>query len=201
MRDCRPRTCTTGIHQPTRTDGNSAHGPIPQPAAGLSTPAAPPQYYPPFLSLPTSFSALLYSLLSILYLYLYFPPSSPSPKMAPIERITLFNIPSEADQNRVLEQYKVLAQTARKVRLPLNPIPRRARLTNQDGKPYILNAAVGRSVDDPRNKGFNISVKTTFASMDDMQYYDTECEAHKALKAVAGPVKQDVLTTFYENIL
>ncbi|RMJ28123.1 hypothetical protein PHISP_00977 [Aspergillus sp. HF37] len=104
--------------------------------------------------------------------------------MAPIERITLFNIPSEADQNRVLEQYKVLAQTARK-----------------DGKPYILNAAVGRSVDDPRNKGFNISVKTTFASMEDMQYYDTECEAHKALKAVAGPVKQDVLTTFYENIL
>jgi hypothetical protein len=121
--------------------------------------------------------------------------------MAPVERITLFNIPSEADQNRVLEQYKVLAQTARKVRMPLNPFSRRARLTNQDGKPYILNAAVGRSVDDPRNKGFNISVKTTFASMDDMQYYDTECEAHKALKAVAGPVKQDVLTTFYENIL
>lgn len=37
--------------------------------------------------------------------------------------------------------------------------------------------------------------------MEDMQYYDTECEAHKALKAVAGPVKEDVLTTFYENAL
>lgn len=71
----------------------------------------------------------------------------------------------------------------------------------QDGKPYIVAAAVGQSFDDPRNKGYNISVKTTFASMEDMKYYDTECEAHKALKAVAGPVKEDVLTTYYENVL
>lgn len=35
--------------------------------------------------------------------------------MAPIERITLFKIPSEADRARVLEQYKVLAKTATKV--------------------------------------------------------------------------------------
>ncbi|KAJ5179797.1 Dimeric alpha-beta barrel [Penicillium capsulatum] len=104
--------------------------------------------------------------------------------MAPIERITLFKIPNEADVQRVLEQYKVLAKTATK-----------------DGKPYIVAAAVGQSIPDPRNKGFNISVKTTFASLEDMKYYDTECEAHKALKAVAGPVKEDVLMTFYENIL
>ena len=39
--------------------------------------------------------------------------------MAPIERITLFKIPSEADQLKVLEQYKVLAKTAQKVLLPL----------------------------------------------------------------------------------
>ncbi|KAJ6149563.1 hypothetical protein N7471_000762 [Penicillium samsonianum] len=104
--------------------------------------------------------------------------------MAPIERITLFKIPNEADRNRVLEQYKVLAKTATK-----------------DGKPYILAAAVGASIPDPRNKGYNLSVKTTFASMEDMEYYDSECEAHKALKACAGPVKEDVLTTYYENIL
>lgn len=36
--------------------------------------------------------------------------------MAPIERITLFKIPNEADLARVLEQYKVLAKTATKVR-------------------------------------------------------------------------------------
>lgn len=65
------------------------------------------------------------TLLSILflYLYLYSPSLLANTKMAPVERITLFNIPSEADQNRVLEQYKVLAQTARKVRMPLNPFP------------------------------------------------------------------------------
>ncbi|KAJ5414236.1 hypothetical protein N7509_000863 [Penicillium cosmopolitanum] len=104
--------------------------------------------------------------------------------MAPIERITLFNVPKAEDRKRLLEQYKVLAKTATK-----------------DGKPYILAAAAGESFDDPRNKGFNISVKTTFASLDDMKYYDTECEAHKALKAVAGPVKTDVLTTYYESVL
>ncbi|EKV04895.1 Dimeric alpha-beta barrel [Penicillium digitatum] len=104
--------------------------------------------------------------------------------MAPIERITLFKIPNEADRDRVLEQYKVLAKTAIK-----------------DGKPYILAAAVGASIPDPRNQGYNLSVKTTFASMDDMKFYDSECEAHKALKACAGPVKEDVLTTYFENIL
>ncbi|KAJ5432251.1 uncharacterized protein N7458_011407 [Penicillium daleae] len=104
--------------------------------------------------------------------------------MAPIERITLFKIPKEEDRQRLLEQYKILSKTATK-----------------DGKPYIVSAAVGLSYDDPRNKGYNVSVKTTFASLEDMKYYDTECEAHKALKAVAGPVKEDVLTTYYENIL
>lgn len=42
--------------------------------------------------------------------------------MAPIERITLFNIPKEEDRNKVLEQYKVLAKTATKV-IILRPSP------------------------------------------------------------------------------
>jgi hypothetical protein len=131
--------------------------------------------------------------------------------MAPIERITLFKIPKEEDRQRLLEQYKILSKTATKVNTrnsktrnscfnctqPSNTAP----LLPQDGKPYIVSAAVGLSYDDPRNKGYNVSVKTTFASLEDMKYYDTECEAHKALKAVAGPVKEDVLTTYYENIL
>ncbi|KAJ5109030.1 hypothetical protein N7456_005705 [Penicillium angulare] len=104
--------------------------------------------------------------------------------MAPIERITLFKIPNDADANRVLEQYKILAKTATK-----------------DGKPYIVSAAVGKSIPDPRNKGFNVSVKTTFASLEDMKYYDEQCEAHKALKAVAGPVKEDIMMTYYESVL
>lgn len=42
--------------------------------------------------------------------------ASTSAIMAPtIERITLFKIPNEADQDRLLEQYKILAKTATKV--------------------------------------------------------------------------------------
>lgn len=36
-------------------------------------------------------------------------------RMAPIERITLFNVPKAEDRKRLLEQYKVLAKTATKV--------------------------------------------------------------------------------------
>ncbi|KAL3479860.1 hypothetical protein BJX99DRAFT_53163 [Aspergillus californicus] len=101
-----------------------------------------------------------------------------------IERITLFKIPDEAARDRVLEQYKVLAKTATK-----------------DGKPYIVSIAAGASVPDPRNKGFNLSIKATFASMEDFTYYDKECEAHKALKAVVLPVKEDVLMTYFQSVL
>lgn len=130
--------------------------------------------------------------------------------MAPIERITLFKVPKEADRLRLLEQYKILAKTATKVCFVpssdhISSWCSRRRHTDsgawQDGKPYIVAAAVGQSFDDPRNKGFNVSVKTTFASLEDMKYYDTECEAHKALKAMVAPVKEDVLTTYYENVL
>ena len=126
--------------------------------------------------------------------------------MAPIERITLFKIPNEEDLNRVLEQYKTLAKTAVKVLLPSLLLFILLLESNnsdilQDGKPYILSSAVGKSFPDPRNKGFNLSVKTTFASLDDMKYYDSECEAHKALKAVAGPVREDFLMTYFESVL
>jgi len=125
--------------------------------------------------------------------------------MAPIERITLFKIPDEDDLNRVLEQYKTLAKTAVKVPLPSVLLFILLEIDGsdimQDGKPYILSSAVGKSFPDPRNKGFNLSVKATFASLDDMKYYDSECEAHKALKAVAGPVREDFLMTYYESVL
>lgn len=48
--------------------------------------------------------------------YLHLSRFSPSRTMAPIERITLFKIPNEADVQLVLEQYRVLAKTATKVR-------------------------------------------------------------------------------------
>ncbi|KAL2005706.1 hypothetical protein VTN00DRAFT_10199 [Thermoascus crustaceus] len=96
----------------------------------------------------------------------------------------MFKIPNEVDRDRVLEQYKVLAKTAVK-----------------DGKPYITSITAGPTVPDPRNKGFNLAVKTTFASLEDMRYYDTECEAHRALKAVVGPVREDTVMAYYQSVL
>jgi len=104
--------------------------------------------------------------------------------MVPVERITMFKIPNDADRERVLEQYKILEKTA-----------------VRDGKPYIVSLAVGPIVPTPRSKGFNVGVKSTFATIDDMNYYDTECPAHAALKVVAAPVAEDLLTAYYESVL
>lgn len=56
---------------------------------------------------------------------------------------------------------------------------------NQDGQPYILRCVAGPAVDDARSQGYTLAAQTTFSSLDDMKYYDNECEAHAALKAVA----------------
>ena len=41
--------------------------------------------------------------------------------------------------------------------------------------------------DDPRGQGYTLAAKTVFTSLDDIKYYDEECEAHAALKAAVGP--------------
>lgn len=52
---------------------------------------------------------------------------------------------------------------------------------------------------EPRAQGWTLAVKTTFASKDDMDYYDNECEAHKALKAVTNGIRTDVMTIWFES--
>ena len=54
---------------------------------------------------------------------------------------------------------------------------------------------------DARSQGWNFVINTVFASKADMDYYDFECDAHKSLKAVAGPLKTDVMTVYYEEQL
>ncbi|KAI9876151.1 MAG: hypothetical protein M1830_007255 [Pleopsidium flavum] len=105
--------------------------------------------------------------------------SSPNP----IHRMTLFKVPSPSDQEAILHQYMTFKNTATK-----------------DGKPYILTCDAGKAIDDPRSQGWDIAVKTTFGSEEDMAYYDHECEAHKELKAVAGPRKTDVMTVYFESV-
>lgn len=73
----------------------------------------------------------------------------------------------------------------------------------QDGKPYILHMTAGEAMADPRSQGWTVVSKAEFANLDDMRYYDEQCEAHAALKNYAkglgiqgGPT--GVMTVYYE---
>ncbi|KAL1588862.1 hypothetical protein WHR41_02447 [Cladosporium halotolerans] len=92
-----------------------------------------------------------------------------------VQRITMFKVANEGDIPAFAEQYSALEKNQQK-----------------NGKPYILSVNAHRPVDDPRTQGYNFLAHTTFSSLDDVKYYDEECEAHKNLKAfakerVAGP--------------
>jgi hypothetical protein len=56
---------------------------------------------------------------------------------------------------------------------------------------------------DPRSKGFTIVAQTSFASLEDMRYYDTECAAHKNLKMAMGPKisdpMNDMMTLYFDK--
>jgi hypothetical protein len=74
-------------------------------------------------------------------------------------------------------------------------------IERQDGKRYILSLTAGIPLPDQRSKGFNVAIKSTFASLADMEYYDKDCQAHKLLKAVVGPTREDGLTVYFESAL
>ncbi|KAI1383803.1 stress responsive A/B barrel domain protein [Hypoxylon trugodes] len=100
-----------------------------------------------------------------------------------IHRVTLFNIPKEEDIDFLVSQYQVLKQEAVK-----------------DGQPYIQSVIAGRALPDERSRGYTLVGKTIFRNLDDMKYYDKECEAHKRFKAHAAPRRVgDVLTVYFEE--
>ncbi|PVH76666.1 stress responsive A/B barrel domain-containing protein [Cadophora sp. DSE1049] len=101
----------------------------------------------------------------------------------PIQRITLFKIPNVADQEKLLEIYKGMKQNALK-----------------DGKPYILSVTAGQGIPSQRDQGYTIAVVSVFASVQDMVYYDEECEAHKKLKAFAKGVHQGAMMVYFESV-
>lgn len=43
------------------------------------------------------------------------------------------------------------------------------------------------ALDDPRSQGYNMVIRTVFESKEDVEYYDNECEAHAAIKALLKP--------------
>ncbi|KAF2460652.1 hypothetical protein BDY21DRAFT_280477 [Lineolata rhizophorae] len=90
-----------------------------------------------------------------------------------VRRITLFKLPEAADVDAALAKYATLKDDAKK-----------------GAQPYILAASASRVYDDPRCQGFTICAETSFASLDDMKYYDDECAAHGAIKALIKPKLQ-----------
>ncbi|KAK7723555.1 hypothetical protein SLS57_004369 [Botryosphaeria dothidea] len=100
-----------------------------------------------------------------------------------INRITLFKVPNQDDIPAILEKYTTLTTDATK-----------------DSKPYIVSAKANAVIPDPagRNQGFTIAANTIFASLDDMKYYDEDCEAHKAIKAFLKPKIQGAMTVYHE---
>ncbi|KAH7374835.1 stress responsive A/B barrel domain-containing protein [Plectosphaerella cucumerina] len=99
-----------------------------------------------------------------------------------VNRITLFKINKEEDRAKLLDLYRGMQQKAVK-----------------DGKPYILGVKAGTSYDDPRNQGYTIAVQSTFASKEDMAYYDNECAAHAELKAFAKTVNQGAMMVYFTS--
>ncbi|KJZ69004.1 hypothetical protein HIM_11606 [Hirsutella minnesotensis 3608] len=100
-----------------------------------------------------------------------------------IHRVTLFKIPKPEDQQTMLELYRKVEATNRK-----------------GGKPYILSLTAGSAEVDQRAQGYTVVAKTEFASVGDMEYFDNDCDAHKALKAVGrGTLTIDgILTVFFK---
>ncbi|KAJ6148806.1 hypothetical protein N7471_000005 [Penicillium samsonianum] len=100
-----------------------------------------------------------------------------------IHRTTFFNIPKPEDIDILLAEYRHLAQEAKR-----------------NSEPYILSVQAGRTLPDLRNNGYTLAVKTTFRNLDDMNFYDSGCEAHKRLKSVAAPLRQgNVFTAYFKD--
>ncbi|OLN98011.1 hypothetical protein CCHL11_06856 [Colletotrichum chlorophyti] len=99
-----------------------------------------------------------------------------------ITRITLFKIPNEEDQKKILGLYQHMPQKALK-----------------DGKPYILSVKAGLAVPDQRAQGFTIAAVSSFASREDMDYYDNECVAHAELKVIAKGSHQGFAMVFFKE--
>ncbi|OAK96505.1 hypothetical protein IQ06DRAFT_297206 [Phaeosphaeriaceae sp. SRC1lsM3a] len=90
--------------------------------------------------------------------------------MPQISRITLLKLADPNIVQEAVQKYATLAQDAKK-----------------DGKQYIQTAAANPTYDDARSQGYTLVARTVFASKEDMDFYDNECEAHGAIKALLKP--------------
>ena len=54
-------------------------------------------------------------------------------------------------------------------------------------------------IPDARNQGFTVAANSTFASLEDMKYYDEGDAAHQELKKVVGQYAKGVMTVYWES--
>ncbi|KAF2853332.1 hypothetical protein T440DRAFT_466308 [Plenodomus tracheiphilus IPT5] len=104
--------------------------------------------------------------------------------MPNIVRLTLFKLPDAAVVQEAIQKYSTLSQDA-----------------NQDGKPYVQLSAANRVHDDPRSQGFTLLTRTVFESKEDMDFYDNEDDAHKAIKALIKPKITEMPLVVYSDMV
>ncbi|PNS20902.1 hypothetical protein CAC42_2833 [Sphaceloma murrayae] len=103
----------------------------------------------------------------------------------PVDRVTLFKIPDQESIPTILERLSTLKDDAKK-----------------DGKPYLLRAVAGQTVGDPRSQGYTLCLSASFASMDDMKYYDEADEAHQKIKSFfKGKVEAPPLMVYMDSVV
>ena len=111
----------------------------------------------------------------------------------------MFKIPAKENQAKLLDLYRTLAASAKKVIPYFFPDRSKKELTHslQDGKPYILSLVAGQTHEDQRSQGYTVAAKSEFSTLEDMKYYDTDCEAHQTLKAGAKSLGVEGVMTVY----
>lgn len=130
---------------------------------------------------------------------------------ARIRRTTLFKVPDPENQRKLLEAYRVMEKTHAKACVPLfvpwptltAPIvaerqtihPRvcrgRSLVFLSRGNPADVHVErhrshVGIAKPDRRARGYTVVANHSFATAEDVDYYDHECRAHDALKETAA---------------
>jgi hypothetical protein len=80
--------------------------------------------------------------------------------------------------------------------LPPLPFPFHTDHHHQDSTPYILTCIASRvyNTSESRSEGYTVAVQSTFASREDVEFYDNECPAHKELKKLTSRVHKGVCT-------
>ncbi|KAH7346954.1 stress responsive A/B barrel domain-containing protein [Pyrenochaeta sp. MPI-SDFR-AT-0127] len=101
--------------------------------------------------------------------------------MPAVRRITLFKVPNEEDQQKLLGMYSSMQSKAKK-----------------GGEAYILSVEAGITQQDQRAQGYTIVATSTFKSKEDFDYYDKECKAHDELRTFARSVQQGFCMVYFE---